>query len=144
MDISPTIEWMKDIQMVRCGNEERIAEDVQTISYEGKKIEYINHLEQLSDNQNKLSRKWLNIVSETKNTEVVSECLLKNYDIIGATCVGLESNRYGLNNINFDLVIIDEAGKALPGELLIPINKAKRLIIIGDHKQLPQIGRAHV
>lgn len=139
MDISPTIEWMKDIQMVRCGNEERIAEDVQTISYEGKKIEYINHLEQLSDNQNKLSRKWLNIVSETKNTEVVSECLLKNYDIIGATCVGLESNRYGLNNINFDLVIIDEAGKALPGELLIPINKAKRLIIIGDHKQLPPV-----
>ena len=37
----------------------------------------------------------------------------------------------------FDLVIVDEASKALPAEMLIPLNKAKRCVIIGDHKQLP-------
>ena len=61
------------------------------------------------------------------------------FPIIGATCVGLESRHSGLNGIEFDLVIIDEAGKALAGELLIPINRAKKVIIIGDHKQLPPV-----
>lgn len=53
--------------------------------------------------------------------------------------MGLAQKRVGLDRLAFDLVIIDEAGKALPGELLIPINRARKVIIIGDHKQLPPV-----
>ena len=41
--------------------------------------------------------------------------------------------------MKFDLVIVDEAGKALPGEVLIPVLRAKKLVLIGDHKQLPPV-----
>ena len=39
--------------------------------------------------------------------------------------------------INFDVVIIDEASQATIPSILIPIAKARRFILAGDHKQLP-------
>ena len=37
----------------------------------------------------------------------------------------------------FDLVIMDEASKATPPELVLPLTLGKKVIVIGDHKQLP-------
>jgi DNA polymerase III delta prime subunit len=37
----------------------------------------------------------------------------------------------------FDTVIMDEASKATPPELVLPLCLAKRSIVIGDHRQLP-------
>ena len=37
----------------------------------------------------------------------------------------------------FDWVIIDEAGHATPFELLIPMVQGRRIVLIGDHRQLP-------
>ena len=37
----------------------------------------------------------------------------------------------------FDLVIVDEASKATPPELILPLTLGKRVVVIGDHKQLP-------
>ena len=37
----------------------------------------------------------------------------------------------------FDLVIMDEASKATPPELVLPLTLGKKVVIIGDHKQLP-------
>lgn len=39
--------------------------------------------------------------------------------------------------IQFDTVIMDEASKATPPELVLPLCFGKRNIIIGDHRQLP-------
>jgi superfamily I DNA and/or RNA helicase len=39
--------------------------------------------------------------------------------------------------IVFDTVIMDEASKATPPEMLLPLCYGKRSIIIGDHRQLP-------
>lgn len=40
----------------------------------------------------------------------------------------------------YDTVIIDEAARAAPPDLLIPMCKAvKRIILVGDHRQLPQL-----
>ena len=40
----------------------------------------------------------------------------------------------------YDTVIIDEAARATPPDLLIPMCKAaKRIILVGDHRQLPQL-----
>lgn len=38
---------------------------------------------------------------------------------------------------NFDVVIIDEVSKATPPELLLPLMKAQKVILVGDHRQLP-------
>lgn len=40
-------------------------------------------------------------------------------------------------NTNFDVVIMDEASKATPPEMLLPLCFGKKSVIIGDHKQLP-------
>lgn len=39
--------------------------------------------------------------------------------------------------VEFDTVIMDEASKATPPELVLPLCFAKRSIVIGDHRQLP-------
>lgn len=39
--------------------------------------------------------------------------------------------------INFDTVIMDEASKATPPELLMPLCFGRKSIVIGDHRQLP-------
>lgn len=39
--------------------------------------------------------------------------------------------------MNFDLCVIDEAAQALEASCWIPILKASRLVLAGDHKQLP-------
>lgn len=38
---------------------------------------------------------------------------------------------------HYDLVIIDEAAKATVGEVMVPIVRAQRLLLVGDQKQLP-------
>ena len=41
------------------------------------------------------------------------------------------------NEMFFDVVIMDEASKATPLEMAVPLVLGKKIIIIGDHKQLP-------
>jgi len=42
--------------------------------------------------------------------------------------------------LRYDTVIIDEAGRASPRNLLIPMAQAeKRIILVGDHRQLPHL-----
>ena len=42
-----------------------------------------------------------------------------------------------INNVKFDVAVIDEASQATIPSVLIPIAKAHRFILAGDHKQLP-------
>ncbi len=142
VEISEKTKHIDAKQIVRCGDLEKIAGDLSEYSFENKFISYSKLVREVKSNDEKvlsLKKKWLDIIGDKNNSEIVGECLLGCFQIIGATCVGLENRHYGLSGIEFDLVIIDEAGKALPGELLIPINRARKLIIIGDHKQLPPV-----
>lgn len=131
-----------DAKIVRCGHKDRIANDMDVYSFDKKFETYYKKLqsEVLQDGKVlKLRKKWMQIMQDKDNTALVGECLLSCFQIIGATCMGLENRHYGLTGMEFDLVVIDEAGKALAGELLIPINRAKKVIIIGDHLQLPPV-----
>ncbi|NPA33199.1 MAG: IGHMBP2 family helicase [Aquificae bacterium] len=42
-----------------------------------------------------------------------------------------------LEGMSFDVAVVDEATQAVEPSCLIPITKAKRVIMAGDHKQLP-------
>ena len=73
---------------------------------------------------------------------------LKEYSaVLGATCqqaageamVGLKSVEHS-KNIHFDSVIVDEAARANPLDLMIPMSMArKRVVLVGDHRQLPHM-----
>ncbi len=43
----------------------------------------------------------------------------------------------------FDVAIIDEVSKATPPELLLPLMKARKAILVGDHRQLPPMFEEH-
>lgn len=65
-----------------------------------------------------------------------------SFNVVGATCSLTGSdfgflNKYDFLKNGFDYVIFDEASKATPPELLIPLLSGKSIIVIGDHKQLP-------
>ena len=74
----------------------------------------------------------------------------KHVNVFAATCSECGSRTFGdtyqaMFNKNseeqgdpvFDLVIMDEASKATPPELVLPLTLGKKVVIIGDHKQLP-------
>lgn len=131
-----------DAEIVRCGHKDRIANDIDAYSFDKKFETYHKKLQSEVPRDSKVLKlrgKWMQIIQDKDNTTLVGECLLSCFQIIGATCMGLENRHYGLTGMEFDLVVIDEAGKALAGELLIPINRAKKVIIIGDHLQLPPV-----
>lgn len=65
---------------------------------------------------------------------LVSE-ILHSSQVICSTLIGARHNL--LEDINFDTLIIDEASQALEPECWAAILKAKRVILVGDHKQLP-------
>jgi hypothetical protein len=62
---------------------------------------------------------------------------LDNANVIGITCNQAASPQFNEAFNSFDAVIVDEVSKATPPELVLPALKGKKVILIGDHKQLP-------
>ncbi len=62
---------------------------------------------------------------------------LDNANVIGITCVQAANREFSEEFKYFDVVIIDEVSKCTPPELLIPALKGKKLVMVGDHRQLP-------
>jgi hypothetical protein len=56
--------------------------------------------------------------------------------VVAATCIGYAAVR-GSEAIEFDLCIVDEASKATATEMLVPMTRARKWVIVGDHRQLP-------
>lgn len=55
--------------------------------------------------------------------------------VVAGTCLGVMSIP-GRNDITYDLCIVDEASIATPTEVLVPMARARRTVVVGDSKQL--------
>lgn len=86
---------------------------------------------------------------ETKD-DYIRQTFSQNYkskvNLVAATCsicgskdfLSTYHSIYGTENEPyFDVVIMDEASKATPLEMAVPMVLGKKIIVIGDHKQLP-------
>jgi len=69
-----------------------------------------------------------------KIEEYIIKDLVDRAQVITATLVG--SNHYTVRNTKFNTVVIDEAGQALEPACWIPILKAQKVVLAGDHFQL--------
>lgn len=98
------------------------------IEKQKKKFEQFSKYERLKND-------WLKRVNQSEELEKI---LLEEVSVIGATCIGI-ANYSNIFNLNFDLVIIDEAGRATPPELLVPMVLGKKIVLVGDQKQLPPV-----
>ena len=57
-------------------------------------------------------------------------------DVVAATCIGTATTQL-LADLTFDLAIVDEAGQIATSNLLVPLVRARRSVLVGDHHQLP-------
>ena len=65
--------------------------------------------------------------------------LSKTRQFICGTCVGIGHHSIDIANQTFDWVIIDESARSISSELAIAMQSAKRILLVGDHKQLPPL-----
>lgn len=80
-----------------------------------------------------LAEEWLERFRPTGEFRVA---LLFRASVVASTCVALTGSR-GAEQVEFDLCIIDEASKATPTELMVPMANARKWVLVGDEKQLP-------
>lgn len=74
--------------------------------------------------------------NEVEKTETyISVDVLAKAQVITATLVG--AAHYSIRHLHYDTVVIDEAGQALEPACWIPVLKTKKLVMAGDHCQLP-------
>lgn len=68
-----------------------------------------------------------------------AEFLARSRQLVVGTCVGMGQSHIGINENVYDWVIIDEAARSISSELAIAMQSGKRVLLVGDHKQLPPI-----
>ena len=124
-------------EAVRYGSEEKIkGSDLEPIWHRSllQAIQTQNNGQPVDDPGIK---RWAEVLSTPDGREAAAKWLLGSRHLHAATCVGIARRDYGLRDRTFDIAVVDEAGKAFGAELLLPAAVARRLVLVGDHNQLP-------
>jgi predicted DNA helicase len=146
-EINPYKDFSED-QFLRIGNLNRIKNNAKEVSLEEKenKSYFKICLNKISHTLYSPEDKYL--VSERKNEleaklNSYREILIHKSQVIFTTCVSAGSfslKKYLQNKKTyFDLVIIDEASQALEAACWIPMLLGKKVIFVGDFKQIGPI-----
>lgn len=83
-------------------------------------------------------KKLSNIDLDNEN-EYYKDIFISSCNVVGISCTDNPKILEGKGFDTFDVVIIDEVSKATPPELLLPILKSRKIILVGDHRQLPPL-----
>lgn len=85
----------------------------------------------------KISRDMLEVLeSERVNYD---EFFARSRQLVTGTCVGIGQRHIGINQNQYDWVIIDEAARSIASELAIAMQAGQRILLVGDHHQLPPL-----
>ncbi|RXK87306.1 AAA domain-containing protein [Filimonas effusa] len=148
------------LEVLRVGNPARVSEKLQALTLDSKmaahpSIKEIKKLKKQASEFRNMAHKYKrnfgpaereqrkalftearNIMKTVEQTEsyIVND-LLARAQVITATLVG--ANHYTVAHLKYRTVVIDEAGQALEPACWIPILKGKKLVLAGDHCQLP-------
>lgn len=94
---------------------------------EGKRVRALARISR--DIQDALSAERVNI----------DEFYARSRQLVTGTCVGIGQGHIGIHDNIYDFVIIDEAARSIASELAIAMQSAKRVLLVGDHLQLPPL-----
>lgn len=148
------------LNVLRVGNPARVSERLLSLTLDYKMAEH-SHMKEIKrmkkqasayldmahkykrnfgkaerDQRKALFAEARNIMKEVDNSEqYIIKDLVAKAQVITATLVG--ANHYTVRNLKFNTVVIDEAGQALEPACWIPILKAQKVVLAGDHCQLP-------
>jgi len=109
--------------------------------------EIIERGEEISKEQKLYSNIW-EFKHELSNAENVKQLISQYSQVNAATCQQSANDKIspamkGFDD-KYDYVIIDEAARSNPLDLLIPMCMGKKVILVGDHKQLPHMVEADI
>jgi predicted DNA helicase len=125
--LKPTPQWrrgLSDKQILELARQNK--------KTRGIKLSKIKSMAKWIELQNQIK----NLIEEKKKIEnqIVDE-ILKTADVVLATN-STAGNEF-LENRTFEVLVLDEASQSTEPSALIPLIKAKKVIMAGDHKQLP-------
>ena len=80
---------------------------------------------------------WRDHVNSSQNY-ALNDLIMESVDLVGATCIGVLSQKR-FSDLDFDVTIIDEAGQIQIQNALVPMSVSSKVIMLGDHKQIPPI-----
>ena len=81
-----------------------------------------------------LLSQWRDDVSAA--TDQLHAELIRYAHVVGATTTGSAGPAL-LTGVEFDLAVVDEAGQITTADALVPLVRARRGVLVGDHRQLP-------
>lgn len=76
------------------------------------------------------------VTSVSTRTRNFESFLAGTRQVVAGTCVGLGRSSLGLVSTSFDLVIVDEAARCTSGELAVPMQAGRWVVLVGDQNQL--------
>ncbi len=148
------------VKVLRFGNPGRINEDLQNLTVDAainghKDFKLIKEFKKTASEYKNMASKYKRnfgreerqqrklILDEARKLQGEAEKiesfiindLIDKAQVVATTLVGCAN--YMIREKNYSTVFIDEAGQALEPACWIPITKAKRVIMAGDHCQLP-------
>jgi ATP-dependent RNA/DNA helicase IGHMBP2 len=148
------------LNVLRVGNPAKVSEQLQTLTLDSRMAEHpsmkeIKKLKKKASEFRDMAHKYKRsfgpaereqrkalfneahaILKEVERTEqYILDDILSHAQIVTATLVG--ANHYTVRNMKYATAVIDEAGQALEPACWIPILKARKLVLAGDHFQLP-------
>lgn len=141
-DIQRLEEELKELEPLLQDNPEDELEKVQkewlSLQFQVDALEKENKDAPLKQ---KLQSQWQSLLEQATAEDVdeIRKLNVKYANVIGTTCVASARKDFVENYPSFDVVIIDEVSKATPPELLLPMLKGKKVILVGDHHQLPPL-----
>ena len=104
----------------------------------------LEQLENLKDSARKLRiavTEWEKEATNTsKRNDIFQDLLLESCQVVGATCIGINSNKR-FANVDFGVSIIDESGQIQIHNALVPMSRAPKTLMLGDYKQIPPIAQ---
>ena len=117
---------------------EEVKEAIQTAN---DSLEELHRKQQQLPLRKKLQEQWRDKLQNATEYDLdeIRKLYVRHANVIGTTCVASASKEFMENYPTFDVVIIDEVSKATPPELLLPMLKGKKIILVGDHHQLPPL-----
>lgn len=147
------------LNVLRVGNPSRVSERLMSLTLDSKmaahsRMKEIKNLKKQANEFKNMAHKYkrsfgkaereqrkalfdeaYRIMKEVSNSEqYIIDDLVAKAQVITATLVG--SNHYTVRNLKYHTVVIDEAGQALEPACWIPILKAEKVVLAGDHFQL--------
>jgi hypothetical protein len=93
----------------------------------------------LSTTDNLEDKKSLIIGEFLDRFEDEAEMLIGKYSLTTAATCQQSLSLASHGDDSYDLVIVDEAARATPLDLFIPMSMGRKIILVGDHKQLPHM-----